>query len=54
MRSIFKTLASLALLLAIAGCATDTYPVSGDQCGPNDSVQTLDNIDCAPVVSGGM
>ncbi len=43
----------LALLGAIglSACAVaedDTYPVSGEQCGPEDSVQELDAADCLP------
>lgn len=43
---------SLATILFLAGlslgaCSTsETYPVSGDQCGPNDPVKELDANDC--------
>ncbi|GAW34404.1 hypothetical protein RA2_01452 [Roseovarius sp. A-2] len=44
-------LALVGMLSAIAGC-TDShhYPVSGEECGPNDPVQTMDTSDCVPVV----
>ena len=41
-----------ALLVAsatvLAGCEkqADTYPISGEQCGPEDPVKTLDAADC--------
>ena len=39
------TLPVLALLLA--GCQEPTtYPISGEECDPNDPVQTLDAADC--------
>ena len=37
----------LFALLLVASCANDgTYPVSGEECGPNDPVLTLDALDC--------
>ncbi|MGJ8623075.1 MAG: hypothetical protein ACSHW1_09870 [Yoonia sp.] len=31
----------------IAACAqADRYPISGEECGPNDPVLTLDAADC--------
>jgi hypothetical protein len=41
----------LTLTLAVLGCAKPGhYPISGEDCGPNDPVQTLDAADCtAPV-----
>ncbi len=49
-----------ALLLALmttgllGACADPNhYPVSGEECGPDDPVKTLDSsiADCVPVVS---
>jgi len=37
----------LFTLIFIASCAAqDRYPVSGEECGPNDPVLTLDAADC--------
>jgi len=37
----------LFALLLVASCADEgRYPVSGDECGPNDPVLTLDAADC--------
>lgn len=41
----------LTLALWLAGCGQpETYPVSGDACGPDDPVKTVDvnQLDCAP------
>lgn len=41
-----KFLPLLAILI-LASCAQEgRYPVSGDECGPNDPVLTLDTNDC--------
>lgn len=49
-------MASLALVLSLAACEDDNkYPISGEDCGPDDPVQTLDASDCAsaaPIASG--
>jgi hypothetical protein len=38
----------LILCLGLTACEnTGTYPISGEECGPNDPVQTLDAADCA-------
>jgi hypothetical protein len=38
----------LIAALTLTACEnTDTYPISGEECGPNDPVQTLDAADCA-------
>ncbi|MEX0350040.1 MAG: hypothetical protein AB3N15_11505 [Paracoccaceae bacterium] len=40
-------LAAVAALALLGACTKEgTYPVSGDQCGPEDPVQTLDAADC--------
>ncbi|MDX8354947.1 hypothetical protein [Cognatiyoonia sp. IB215182] len=37
----------IAALFLIAGCAeTDRYPISGEECGPDDPVLTLDAANC--------
>ena len=45
-----KTLTQItlvALALAVAGCTDPAhYPVSGEECGPNDPVRDLDANDC--------
>ncbi len=38
--------------LGLAACTEpETYPVSGEECGPNDPVQSLDAKDCLPPVT---
>ncbi|MGB0499097.1 MAG: hypothetical protein ACPGID_12220 [Rubricella sp.] len=32
----------LALIAGLTACTTETYPVSGEECGPEDPVQDLD------------
>ncbi len=44
-----KSLAALmmaAMLLSACEKTAETYPVTGEQCGPEDPVQTLDAADC--------
>jgi hypothetical protein len=41
----------LTLTLAVFGCAEPGhYPISGEDCGPNDAVKTLNAADCAGTV----
>ncbi|WP_158284686.1 hypothetical protein [Oricola cellulosilytica] len=41
MKAAANVLAGLALLLVV-GCATDgRYPISGEECGPDDPVKTM-------------
>ena len=51
-----SVIAPLVLLIFLAACEDDKkYPVSGEDCGPDDPVQTLDAADCAsaaPIASG--
>ncbi|WP_170479366.1 hypothetical protein [Ruegeria arenilitoris] len=51
-----KTLAALlmisALLLGACEKESETYPVTGEQCGPEDPVQTLDAADCDILPAG--
>ncbi len=43
-----RLLAVLLASLMLAGCAEDgTYPVSGEECAPEDAVLDLDAADCA-------
>ncbi|PJI84298.1 hypothetical protein BC777_3840 [Yoonia maricola] len=42
-----KRIIPLFAILILAGCATEgTYPISGEECGPDDPVLTLDAADC--------
>lgn len=41
---------ALCLVLGLIGCEEqDTYPITGEECGPDDPVKTLDAADCMPV-----
>jgi len=43
----------MAILLAaftLAACEAETYPISGEECGPNDPVKELDATNCLPPV----
>ena len=40
----------VSLPLFLSGCENDgKYPISGEDCGPDDPVKTLDASDCSPV-----
>ena len=40
---------TLIALLVLANCAPEgRYPLSGEECGPDDPVLTLDANDCMP------
>ena len=42
-----RALAALAAALLLTACSEPgRYPVTGEQCGPDDAVQTLDASDC--------
>ncbi|WP_199533364.1 hypothetical protein [Rhodovulum sp. 12E13] len=44
-----RTALLLALLVASAACTrTETYPVSGRPCGPDDPVQDIRAGECIP------
>ena len=47
---IHKSLVALLMISAAVPSAcentSDTYPVSGEQCGPEDPVKKLDAADC--------
>ena len=38
----------MASAMILAGCekGSETYPITGEQCGPEDPVKTLDAEDC--------
>lgn len=41
--------ASALAFLSLAACTEgDTYPISGEECGPNDPVKDLNAADCLP------
>ncbi|MGJ8587480.1 MAG: hypothetical protein ACSHXW_04950 [Yoonia sp.] len=43
----------ILMILFLASCAQDgTYPLSGEECGPNDPVLTLDAADCTSPIAG--
>ena len=47
-----KAFAAVLLALGLSACATpETYPISGEECGPEDAVQTLDT-DCGVPTAG--
>lgn len=42
------------LAAALLACsAPGTYPISGEECDPDDPVQGLDASDCIPPVGSG-
>jgi hypothetical protein len=43
---LFMQIALVMATLAASGCAESKYPVSGETCGPDDPVRTLDANDC--------
>ncbi|WP_170766001.1 hypothetical protein [Ruegeria lacuscaerulensis] len=51
-----KSLAALMMMAAVllSACEKDnqTYPVTGEQCGPEDPVKTLDAADCDVLPAG--
>jgi hypothetical protein len=43
----FITLAMVGTLLTVSACTDpDEYPISGQECGPNDPVLDLDANNC--------
>ena len=42
----FQLIAVLMMTLGLTGCAESKYPISGETCGPQDPVKTLDARDC--------
>lgn len=48
-----QIIAAAALVLGLAACATpETYPVSGEECNPDDPVQSFEAADCLPPQAG--
>lgn len=46
-RFLLASAAATILCLFLAGCETqDTYPISGEECSPEDPVHTLDSSGC--------
>ncbi|MEO1638309.1 MAG: hypothetical protein AAFU41_03555 [Pseudomonadota bacterium] len=44
-------LAIIMILAAVAGCTDpDHYPISGQECSPDDPVLDMDAADCMPPV----
>lgn len=43
----------LIAMIILAGCAQeDRYPITGEECGPNDPVLSLDASDCQIAILG--
>ncbi|WP_165689332.1 hypothetical protein [Yoonia rosea] len=43
----------LLMILLLANCTQEgTYPLSGEECGPDDPVLTLDAADCMAPIAG--
>ncbi len=45
-KPILVLLLAAAAVLSACEKSTETYPVTGEQCGPNDPVKKLDADDC--------
>ena len=45
-KPIVTLIIAAAAVLSACEKSADTYPVSGEQCGPEDPVKTLDAADC--------
>lgn len=44
---VLQTTACVLMLVALVACEpAQTYPISGEACGPDDPVQSLDAADC--------
>ena len=55
MTRLAKLLFPILAILALAACeGPDRYPVSGEECNPDDPVQDLDAADCAIPNLGGV
>lgn len=48
-----RYVAILALLALVACTAPGTYPITGEECGPDDPVKALDASDCLPPAGAG-
>ncbi|MES0828339.1 hypothetical protein [Ruegeria sp. SCP11] len=51
-KSFVAFMMTAALLLSACEKDVETYPVSGEQCGPEDPVKTLDAADCNILPAG--
>lgn len=51
-KSIVAFMMAAAVFLSACEKDTETYPVSGEQCGPEDPVKTLDAADCDILPAG--
>ncbi len=51
-KSLAVLMMAVAVLLSACEKEPETYPVSGEECGPNDPVKTLDATDCNILPSG--
>ncbi|WP_170329569.1 hypothetical protein [Ruegeria arenilitoris] len=51
-KTIVAFMMTVAMFLSACEKDTDTYPVSGEQCGPEDPVKTLDAADCDVLPAG--
>jgi hypothetical protein len=48
-----KILCLMCALLVMAACENEgKYPISGEDCGPEDTVQSLDAADCVATPAG--
>lgn len=48
----FLQITLVLMTLCVASCADNTYPISGETCGPDDPVRTLDAKDCTALPGG--
>ncbi len=51
-KTIVAFMMTAAMFLSACEKDADTYPVSGEQCGPEDPVKTLDAADCDILPAG--
>ncbi len=51
-KSLTALLMMAAVILSACEKNAETYPVSGEQCGPEDPVKTLDAADCDILPAG--
>lgn len=51
-KSLVAFMMTAAVLLSACEKDTETYPVTGEQCGPDDPVKTLDAADCDILPAG--
>ncbi|WP_425081768.1 hypothetical protein [Ruegeria arenilitoris] len=51
-KPIVALMMAAAVLLSACEKDSETYPVSGEQCGPEDPVKTLDAADCDILPAG--